>query len=175
MTQSVELLLDPAGDTLVRGQWSALADAGLPTEQRAPAKASPSHRPHVTLYAGDAIPPSAEGELPGLLAGLPLPVLLGALTLFGPHREGYVLVHPVVATSALLDLQAEVAQRCGADRDGHFGPGRWTPHVTVARRLAASQVGAALDVLAGVPAAGRPVRLAVGRRWDSVARQDWLL
>ena len=58
MAQSVELLLDTDADAIIRGQWAALAAAGLPSEQRSPSDLF--HRPHVTLYAADRIGPEAE-------------------------------------------------------------------------------------------------------------------
>src|SRR4051794_882210 len=111
MTQSVELLLDQASEAVVLGEWTRLAEAGLPTEQRV--VPSPTHRPHVTLWAGPAIPAAVAATPPGVVAGLALPLLLGSLLVFGPRRGQVVLVRQVVASAALLDLQARVATLCG--------------------------------------------------------------
>jgi hypothetical protein len=43
VTQSVELLLDTESEAVLLGEWARLAEAGLPTEQRA--EPSPTHRP----------------------------------------------------------------------------------------------------------------------------------
>lgn len=173
MTQSVELLLDPAAELVVREEWHALQDAGLPSEVRS--TPSPSHCPHITLYAGPEITPDTDRVLSGLVAGLGLQVQLGALMLFGPHRGGYVLVHAVVPSIALLELQRDVARVCGAEHTSYFAPGRWAGHVTVARRMRPEQLAAALSVLATGGGEGQPMEISRCRRWDGTARRDWLL
>ena len=173
MAQSVELLLDPGAEAAVRAEWSALADGGLPSEQRS--TPSPHHSPHVTLYAGDEISAEADAALGELVTGLALPVEIGAVTFFGPHRGGYVCVHPVVPSAALLTLQARVAGICGAHPDGNFGAGRWTPHVTVARRVTPADAGSVLAVTSTADVVGRLAESTRCRRWDSRARTAWLL
>ncbi len=172
MAQSVELLLDPAADAAVRGEWDLLAAAGLPTERRA--QQSGSHRPHITLYAASSIPGSAEGALPSLVADLELPLLIGACVFFGSSRSSrFVLVRQVLPTAALLELQRRVAECCGGSPEGHFGPGHWSPHVTLARRVDPSQAAAALELLGGASLVATVVTQC--RRWDGTARVDWLL
>ncbi|MET0692545.1 MAG: 2'-5' RNA ligase family protein [Propionibacteriaceae bacterium] len=173
MTQSVELLLDPVSETAVRDEWVALHQAGLPTELRA--QSDGSHRPHLTLFAGAVITDPMDRELSDALTGLDLRCRLGAVMLFGPHRDRYVLVHSVVPTAELLEVQRVVAGVCGAESDGHFSAGGWTPHVTVARRLPREQVPDALLVLASSAAVGHPVRIDSCRRWDGTAKRTWLL
>lgn len=176
MTQSVELLLDPEADESVRREWHALHAAGLPSEVRS--TPSPSHRPHVTLFAGPEIAPDTDQQLSRRVSGLALGVQLGALMLFGPGRQGYVLVHAVVATLDLLELQRDVTRICAAEDSSHFAAGRWTPHVTLARRMTAEQLPAALTVLSALGpgrGAGQPVQLGRCRRWDGTAKRDWLL
>lgn len=171
MTQSVELTLDAEVDQAVRGQWARLAAAGLPSEQRS--APSPSHRPHVTIYAGGMLDAEADQRLPELFAGLDLRLRIGSVLLFGPRRGQVVLVRQVVASQELLALQQEVAARCGAAPDGQFGPGRWTPHVTLARRVPLGQVGAVLAALGEVPELDAVSRDC--RRWDSERRETWSL
>ena len=173
MTQSVELLLDPASEAAVRQEWLALHQAGLPSEVRP--GPDDSHRPHITLFAAAEITPAADQALPALVADLHLSLQLGALMLFGPHRDRFVLVHAVVPSNDLLELQRVVGRTCGADRDSYFAPGRWAPHVTVARRVTAAELPAALSALAPVGAADQPMRITQCRRWDGVARRSWLL
>jgi 2'-5' RNA ligase len=173
MAQSVELLLDEAAELAVVAEWQWLRDAGLPTEWRT--TPSPSHRPHVTLYAGTGLHDGAEEALPGLLADLDLTVELGAPLCFAA-RDRFVLVRQVVTTVELLALQTRVAELCGAGRGSHFGPGRFTPHVTLARRMTGTQVGSALDLLGAAGRLGeRTAYLTRARRWDGTARRDWLL
>ncbi|GAA3560851.1 2'-5' RNA ligase family protein [Microlunatus spumicola] len=169
MTQSVELLLDEASEAVVLGEWARLAEAGLPTEQRI--VPSPTHRPHVTLWAGPAIPADVDATLPAVVAGLDLPLLLGSLLVFGPRRGQVVLVRQVVASAALLDLQARVATLCGTQADSHFAAGRWSPHVTVARRVAVDQLGAVIGTLGAVPDVSATSR--VCRRWDGDVKKAW--
>ena len=170
MVQTVELLLDEALEVQVRAQWRALADAGLPSQAL---HSSPSNRPHVTVIAQAAIPAEREPALTDVLAGLPMPVRLGSLTCFG--RDRYVLVRPLVATVDLLDLQRHVFAVVG-DANGVrelMRPGRWVPHVTLAHRLSAEQVGRALAVLHGTDEVdGYAVS---ARRWDSDAKREWPL
>ena len=169
MTQSVELLLDAAAEAVVLGEWARLAEARVPTEQRV--EPSPTHRPHVTLWAGPTISPDVDATLPTLVAGLELPLLLGSLLVFGPRRGQVVLVRQVVASAALLDLQAQVARRCGVEPDSHFAPGRWSPHVTVARRVPVEQLGVVVATLGVVPDLSATVR--VCRRWNGDAKVAW--
>jgi 2'-5' RNA ligase len=157
----------------VRAEWELLHGLGLPSEQRP--QADPSHRPHITLYAGDVISPAAEPALGRAIADLHLTLELGALMLFGPHRERYVLVHAVVPSAALLYVQGRVAEACAASPASYFAPGRWSPHVTVARRVRAGDVPGMLAALAYSSAVGRSAVVTRCRRWDSLARRTWLL
>lgn len=169
MTQSVELLLDPESEATVLKEWARLAEAGLPTEQRV--VPSPTHRPHVTLWAGPAIHAEVDAALAGVVRGLDLPLLLGSLLVFGPRRGQVVLVRQVLASAALLDLQMRVAERCGAEPDSHFGAGRWTPHVTLARRVFVEQLGLVVATLGEIPAV--PATSRTCRRWDGDAKVTW--
>ncbi len=169
VTQSVELLLDAASEAVVLGEWARLAEAGQPTEQRV--DPSPSHRPHVTLWAGSAVPAEVDAALPTLVAGLDLSLLLGSLLVFGRRRGQVVLVRQVVANAALLALQARVAERCGTEPDSHFAAGRWSPHVTVARRVPVDRLGEVVTVLGEVPDVLATSRSC--RRWDGDAKVAW--
>jgi 2'-5' RNA ligase len=172
MTQSVELLLDAVADAEIRAQWDRLGDAGLPTARRT--EPSPHHAPHLTLWAGDTVSAETDAALPGLFRALDVEVVIGSLMLFGPRRGAYVLVRQVPASAALINLQHQVAELCQAHPLGQFGDGRWSPHVTLARRLATDQVGSALAVLDGSPAElTATVRQA--RRWDGARKRAWWL
>ncbi|MCW2809996.1 MAG: hypothetical protein JWP61_454 [Friedmanniella sp.] len=172
MTQSVEALLDPAGESLLLAEWDRLADAGLPSSRRA--VPSPTHRPHVTLLALDALPAGAEDAVAAAVAGVSLRVRLGPVVIFGPHRDRYVLVRGVVPSPELLDLQQRVAVAAGAGDHPHFGRGRWTPHLTLAPRVDRVRLPEVLEVLGEGPA-GSEVQVSRFRRWDSDGRRAWPL
>jgi 2'-5' RNA ligase len=176
VAQSVELLLDDRADAAVRREWNLLADAGLPSELRSgTGPGSENHRPHLTLFAADAVPESAERALPDLVADLELEIQLGGVLLFGPRRGKVILVRAVTASVELLALQSAVGGLSGADPDGQFGPGRWTPHVTLARRLGLDQVGEALVALDRTVDRPLRARIVACRRWDGVRKTAWLL
>lgn len=170
MAQSIELILDPVTEAAIIAQWQALADAGLPTSLRR--EPSPHHRPHITLYAADALPHGVEDRLPGVVADLDLGVRVGALMIFGPRHGSCILTRQVVPSMELLDLQSRVAELCRADPSGSFGPGRWTAHVTIARRMPVGQLGAAVAALAD---SDRELESRVRRcrRWDGHRRTAW--
>ena len=167
---SVEVVLDDDADGQVRAQWQALFLAGLPSQARHTGR---SNRPHVTLALTDTITDDVERRLADAASCLPIPVAVGALLIFGTRR--FVLARLVVPSAGLLDLQAGVLRSLNESIDPHgtFAAGRWTPHVTLARRLTADQVGAALTVLGAAPTlTGQLVR---ARRWDITAKQEtWL-
>jgi 2'-5' RNA ligase len=167
---SVEVVLDDDADRQVRAQWQELLLAGLPSQARHTGR---SNRPHVTLALSDTITDDVERRLVDAGARLPIPVTLGGLLIFGTRR--FVLARLVVPSAGLLDLQAGVLRSLNQPLDPHdtFVAGRWTPHVTLARRLTADQVGAALTVLGAMPTlTGQLVR---ARRWDITVKQEtWL-
>lgn len=173
MTQAVELLLDETSEAAVRDQWRLLAEAGLPSQAQ---HRGDTNSPHVTLAAVPSVAQEAEVALARLCSeALPLEVRLGALTLFG--QDPVVLVRLVVLTRELVDLQARVASVLEVPDDSLFSPGRWTPHVTLARRLPLAQLPDAVQVLGAAVASrdGTGVRLEGARRWDGVGRRAWYL
>jgi 2'-5' RNA ligase len=101
----------------------------------------------------------------------PVPVRLGSLIVAGSRR--YVLARLVVPTAELLRLQQSLAAAMfGApDIPDQVRPGRWTPHVTIARGLGSRQVGEALAVLGRA----RPLDGTIEsvRRWDPDAGRTW--
>jgi 2'-5' RNA ligase len=125
------------------------------------------------LYAADAIPEAAESLLPEIVAGLHLAVHIGAIMIFGPRKSECILVRHVAASVELLELQQRVARACEADPDGQFGPGRWSPHVTLARRVSSDHVGKAVSVLGSRGELDATVQRC--RRWDGRRRVAWWL
>jgi len=171
MVHSVELLFDQGIEAAVRREWAALAEAGLPSQAR---HRSPTNRPHVTLTVAERIDPSVDAELREPARGLPLECRVGAPVVFG--HETLTLVRLVVPSMGLLRLQASVDAICGPylahGRFPHVRPGQWTPHVTLCRRLASSDLPAALAALGDADVVGTFAGL---RRWDGDARVDTLI
>jgi 2'-5' RNA ligase len=173
VAQSVELLLDERAEAAVRRQWDQLAEAGLPSERRS---GTPEHhRPHLTLYAANAFAARVESALTDVAGDLDLQVQLGPLMIFGPRRGQFILVRSVTASAELLRLQARVAEVCHADPTGQFGPGRWSPHVTLARRVPVDRAGTVLAALDRTADRSVSTRITQCRRWDGRARTAWLL
>lgn len=167
--QSVELLPDPAGEQAVREVWSRLAEAGLPSLA---SHRSPSNRPHVTLATAPTVRPEAEAHLVEVVAGhLPLTAGWGDVTTFGPGP--YAVVRLVSRTPALVTLQAAVAAAVEVPDDDLTAPARWTPHVSLAVRVAPERLEAVLAEVA--PALVEPVTWTSVRRWDPGARRTWAL
>ncbi len=164
----LELLPDPATEARLRADWARLEERGLPNLSR---HRSSSNRPHVTVtIAADELAPDGELPLPGLAAAtasLPLPLRLGALSVFGGGP--YVLVRTLVVTTALLELHARAQQVMGPPCVPHCAVGEWVPHTTIAHRLDAQQVAAALAVLEPWEGAGAVLQRA--RVWDSTRRR----
>ncbi|MGL5819196.1 MAG: 2'-5' RNA ligase family protein [Phycicoccus sp.] len=166
----LDLLPDAGTDAWLREQWSTLAVAGLPSLAN---HRSASNRPHLTLTMTQEWPgPDAAGAARATAGSLPLTTGLGGLLVLG--SEPFVLAHAVVATEPLLALQRAVATGCGAPATEHVRPGTWVPHLTLAVRMTAAQVGAALPLVAGGrhPAPARAVTFVGVRHWDSVSRTD---
>jgi hypothetical protein len=183
MAHSLELLLDPAAESALRAQWQALDDAGLPSQVHV---TSTTNRPHVTLIAAQRISPEVDEVLRGLADRFPVDCVVGAALVFGgspgrPRRsasEPYTLARLIVPSAELLALHAEIYRRClpylAGEPFPHCRPGHWTAHATLARRLRADQVGAAMPVVSGT-GADLGADIAGLRRWDSDQRRDHLL
>ncbi len=186
MAHSIELLLDPHSDAAIRSQWQALADAGLPSQLRV---SSPTNRPHVTLVAAARISPAVDEALRALAGRLAFDCVVGAPLVFGPKPRGggrHTLARLIVPSAELLALHAVVYRLALPHVDGqpypHCRPGHWTPHVTLARRLTAAEIGPALAVVhegadegAGDGAGDGAARMTKLRRWDGDQRIDHIL
>lgn len=182
MVQSVELLPGPAVEAWLRAQWTALADAGLPSLAHHQGE---TNRPHVTLAVAGSVTADAETSLEAVLAGTAwrdAAVRAGGFVVFGPHGRGgrFVLARLAVPSQALLCLHAAVARAWQpvTDVPPTARPGAWTPHLTLASRLTATQLAEAVGVAGAVTApdvdtASDPPRGV--RRWDGDAREErWL-
>jgi 2'-5' RNA ligase len=164
--QSLELLFDAGTEAALRSEWTALADAGLPSSARNP---SPSNRPHVTVaVAEDGLDRSLEAVRDAVDGLLPLSVTIGGLLLF-PSPRGAILSRPLVVSRALLELHARVADAVSGTATvlETARIDAWTPHATLARRLSPEQVGEAAGILSRRARAATATGL---RLWDSGTR-----
>jgi hypothetical protein len=162
----VDLVVDRAVDDAVREVWRRLDVAGLPSLAH---HRSPSNRPHTTLVTSRSWPaPEGVAAVARLLDALPMTAVLGAPVVFG--RGPFVLALSVVPTQGLIALHRGVAGLLAPAHD-HLRPGAWTPHVTLANRLCAADLGAALEVVVGATVP-ETVGFESARHWDSVARTD---
>ncbi len=144
--RTVELTCDDRLDGRVRDAWRRLDAAGVPSLAR---HTHPTNRPHLTVASADDLPPDSWVAIDAALAVLPLPVALDGV-LFFAGRTG-VLAWRVVPDDALLALHGRVwrALATATGRNPLHEPGRWTPHVSLARRVTAAQHAAALAALDG--------------------------
>jgi hypothetical protein len=168
MVHSIELVFDADTEVAIRTIWEELAAAGIPSQ-------APASRPHVTLAVAERIDGGVDELLTSVSPRLPMGCAIGAVLLFG--RANAVLARLIVPTSELLALHAEVHGLCGPylapGPMANSLPGRWTGHVTLARRVGGAQLGRALRI------AGRPSqiggRFAGLRRWDGGKRAEHLI
>lgn len=165
MVHSIELVFDTGTEAAIRRIWDELVAAGVPSQ-------APASRPHVTLTVAERIDPGVDELLAGVCRRLPLDCVVGAPVLFGP-----VLARLMVPTVDLLAVHAEVHALCSSllvpGPKPNSLPGRWTAHVTVARRVGGAQLGRALRI------AGRPREITACfaglRRWEGNTRTEFAI
>ena len=160
---SLDLVIAPGDDALVRARWDALNRAGLPSQAR---HRSSSNAPHLTVVSAPGFSEAVlrrARELFGPL--LPFVVPVTGLTVLG--RGPYVLAESLAVPPAVLGAVAELRSLLPEQRT-LSGP--WVPHVTLGTRLDAPAVGRALEVLGDV-APPRSLDVTALRRWDPDARE----
>ena len=145
---------DLAGQEVVRRDWQALRDAGLPSQLD---HCGHSNAPHVTVVAAPELPEEAVDLAKARLGSmLPIRARASGLLLLGGER---------LILARAVDIEDDVVRRVLAVRV-HV-PGRqhvgWLPHVTLARRLDRADAQRAIDVLGY---ADVELRLTTLRRWD---------
>lgn len=162
MLQYVEALLAERDEAAVRRAWTALSEAGLPSLKH---HRGASNRPHVTLtvVTGWTEPAPADP-----LAEAPRRVPLGPVGIFG--LDPVTLVRALVVTPELLGMRERLVVDLPPPARRHYESGRWVPHLTMATRLPATQVEAALAALRHAPLPD-VVTLVATRRWDAEARE----
>ena len=159
----MELLGGDELDQAVRAVWGRLDQAGFSSLAR---HRHPTNRPHLTLASADQLPPAAVGAIGGALRVLPVRVRLDGLRFFG-GRAG-VLAWAVDGGGVLRELQAQVWSALGgAGRNPLHDPGRWTPHIGLARRVRPGQEALAAQVVGEAVAGGA---LTGARSYDSETR-----
>jgi 2'-5' RNA ligase len=167
MVHSVELLFDEDTEASVREIWDELTNVGV---RSLASSTSPTNRPHVTLAVAENMDDAVDDVLHPLLERLPLPCTIGAPMLFG--RGPFTLVRLLVPSAELLALQAEVHEVCLPHMSPgplpHTEPGQWTPHVTLARRLAPEKLADALSLRQ--LSRDRRSRVVALRHWDGNKR-----
>ena len=160
---ALELVPDEAGREVVRRDWQALHDAGLPSQLD---HHGATNTPHVTVVSAPALPESAV-DVARVRLGTMLPVRArtAGLVLLGGRR---------VTVARVLDIEDDVVRRVLAvrvqvpDRQ-HVG---WLPHVTLARRLDRDAAQRAIDVLGHDDVV---LSLTELRRWDpDLGAVTWL-
>src|SRR5918994_3651694 len=105
---SLELVPDAAGCDVVRRDWQALRDAGLPSQLD---HRGTSNSPHLTLLAAPALRPQDEERAVELVgASMPVEVRVAGVALLGGSKvsPGRVVDVPDELVRAVLDLRAEV-------------------------------------------------------------------
>lgn len=138
--RSIELVFDDSTDSAIRADWARLADAGLPSLA---AHSSPSNSPHITLAAGSSLQFSSSIDP---WRALPMDIEFSAAVLFPAGTGKYVLARSVLLDASLLELHRRLHQEVSGALPLTL-PGAWTPHVTLARRITAEQLGTAMALL----------------------------
>jgi len=158
---------DRPTDDRVRAEWAALRDAGLPSLAR---HTAPSNRPHLTLDSREVVTAEAEGALRVVASLLPVAVRVGTVLLFRA-RQRWVLARHVVVDRPLLELHETAQAVLGPGGSPLTAPGRWVPHLTLARGVTDDQLPRALEVVSTAqPFTATARRL---RRWDEPASRAW--
>ena len=151
---AIELLPDAAGRDVVRREWQALHDAGLPSQLD---HRGATNSPHLTVVAAPTLGPDDDRATRDLLGPLlPTEVRVAGIGLLGGSRV--TLVRLVDVPDPLFRAVLELRRRVPDVQH----PG-WLPHITLARRISRADVPAALDVLGHDDVVLTVTTL---RRWD---------
>lgn len=156
MVHSIELLLDADTESALRSPGS-------------------TSLPHVTMVVADAIATEVDALLAPLCARFPMECVIGAPMLFG--RSTFVVARLVVPSADLLAIHREVHRICAPHLTPGAAPnalpGRWTPHVTLARRVDAAHLA---RVMTDPRLTREHIATLVGmRHWDGDKRAEHLI
>ena len=159
---ALEAVLDPESDSAVRACWSALEEAGLPSQAQ---HRGETNAPHVTLVSAPVIGVAHVAVARALVAPkLPVEMAIAGWVLFGEGRH-YTLALLGSVPASLVSVVEVLAGAVGDPRTG-----AWVPHVTVARRIGAGQFERAMEVLDGAGLRPEGLVLAGLRHWDPGTR-----
>jgi 2'-5' RNA ligase len=143
MSRGVVVWPDAAASSAILGLWESLEDAGIPTLH---SHTHRRHRPHLSLYVAEDLPPDETLAAVGRVPSEPIPLHIENIGLF---PQG-VLFLACVPNSQLLDEQVRVrsvVKPLAIEPWPFFEEGRWTPHLTVSWSLEASQIDQAFLLL----------------------------
>ena len=153
---SLDLTLDPASDDAVRTGWRMLEDLRIPSEGR---RASPTHRPHLTLFTAQVVSPEVQERATAELTPLlPMRLTSHATVVFG--RGPFVVAHLVAPHPALQAIEARL-RAVGDSRP-------WIPHLTLSRKVPLDRLNDALKAAETI----RPSVIILDhlRHWDPECR-----
>ena len=151
MSYVLELTFDTHTEAAIRNLWRRISDAGYPSSLDASA-----YRPHISLAVYDAN--FFDGEtcfrrLADYAARIqPFTVRLSHVGLFTTLEN--VVFLGVSPTETLLARHREMLGVCQEQRRHlreYYAPGLWTPHVTLAFNLSASQASGILKMAWDIP------------------------
>ncbi|MFC7494904.1 MULTISPECIES: 2'-5' RNA ligase family protein [unclassified Nocardioides] len=151
---ALEMVPDDEGREALLRDWQALRDAGLPSMLDHPG----AHQtPHITVVSAPELPEDAVDVAHARLGSLlPVRARAAGLLLLGGER---------LTIARAVDIADDVVRRVLAVRVQV--PGRqhagWSPHVTLARRVARADAQRAVDALGY---ADVELTLTELRRWD---------
>lgn len=159
---ALEAVLDRESDDDVRACWSALDEAGLPSQARHPGA---TNAPHVTLVSAPVLGAAHLAVATTLLTpNLPVELAVAGWVVFGEGSR-YTLALLGAAPAAVASAVEVLGRAVGDPRAG-----AWVPHVTVARRVGPSELERAMAVVDGAGLRPGRVRLTQVRHWDPVSR-----
>lgn len=144
MAQAIVMFLDTAASAAIDGLRDKLARHGLAGRTTG---SLPRDRPHISLAAAGAIT-STGPSLTGRIAPHGLDIRMESLGVFAGSRG--ILFLGVTVTQPLLDAHAAVHALITGDGGGpwgHFRPGIWVPHCTLASGLDGDALGKAFSLL----------------------------
>jgi hypothetical protein len=142
MGWAVILLPDERGDASAQRVWRAVRGAGFPSMLF-----EGDNRPHISLSVLETQDGSLDAAVRRFAAETqPVTVMLGSVGYFG---ETVIYLSPEPASS-LLAMNRSLTAHLGplsALADGHYLPGQWQPHLTVAFKIPEGGFNRALHVV----------------------------
>lgn len=142
VSRGVVLWPDQATEALVQRIYSDLSGIGIPTV----ASVSTAHRPHVSLVVADALDVEAVLAAVGSGPSAPIDLLVESVSIV---KARHLLLN-VTPSTPLLREQSSVHSRVGPHAINlwpHYEPGRWLPHLTLARSLTDEQLRQAIPLI----------------------------